>query len=83
MLLFSREFDSPKTDPESGREKFGEAFPPEYVYDALQKTKRLDSKKGRQEDAEEFFGFLLDGLHEEFFSCGFEALKLVVSALER
>jgi ubiquitin C-terminal hydrolase len=48
--------------------EFGEAFSPEYVYDALRGLKRFDSMKGRQEDAEEFLGFLLGGLHEEFLS---------------
>jgi ubiquitin C-terminal hydrolase len=48
--------------------EFGEAFSPEYVYDALRGLKRFDSMKGRQEDAEEFLGFLLDGLHEEFLA---------------
>jgi len=51
-----------------GSEEFGEAFSPEYVYDALRGLKRFDSMKGRQEDAEEFLGFLLDGLHEEFLA---------------
>ncbi|KAI9358563.1 hypothetical protein DFJ73DRAFT_622187, partial [Zopfochytrium polystomum] len=45
-----------------------EAFAPEYVYDALRSLKKLSSSKGRQEDAEEFLGFILDGLHEELFS---------------
>ncbi|CAG8607736.1 15713_t:CDS:2, partial [Acaulospora colombiana] len=45
---------------------FGEHILPDYVYDALRGLKRFDSMKGRQEDAEEFLGFLLDGLHEEF-----------------
>ena len=48
--------------------EFGEALSPEYVYDALRGLKRFDSMKGRQEDAEEFLGFLLDGLHEEFLA---------------
>ncbi|CAO3644989.1 unnamed protein product [Cunninghamella blakesleeana] len=42
-----------------------EPFIPEYVYDALRGKKSFDSLKGRQEDAEEFLCFLLDGLHEE------------------
>ncbi|CAO3624853.1 unnamed protein product [Cunninghamella echinulata] len=45
-----------------------EPFVPEYVYDALRGQKRFDSLKGRQEDAEEFLCFLLDGLHEEMVS---------------
>ncbi|KAJ3264019.1 hypothetical protein HDU77_009538 [Chytriomyces hyalinus] len=42
-----------------------DAFEPEYVYNALRTKSNVDSMKGRQEDAEEFLGFLLDGLHEE------------------
>ncbi|KAJ3216043.1 hypothetical protein HDU67_010003 [Dinochytrium kinnereticum] len=42
-----------------------DAFEPEIVYDALRSLKKISSIKGRQEDAEEFLGFLLDGLHEE------------------
>ncbi|KAI8368165.1 uncharacterized protein BYT42DRAFT_585532 [Radiomyces spectabilis] len=49
-------------------EEYGEPFVPEYVYDALRGKKRFDSLKGRQEDAEEFLCFLLDGLHEEMVS---------------
>lgn len=49
-------------------EPYGEPFVPEYVYDALRGQKRFDSLKGRQEDAEEFLCYLLDGLHEEMVS---------------
>lgn len=69
---FTREFKSKTLNAESGQEKWGDPFAPEYVYDVLQKTGRINSKKGRQEDAEEFFGFLLDGLHEEFSTCLFQ-----------
>ncbi|KAI9023265.1 hypothetical protein DFJ74DRAFT_619482 [Hyaloraphidium curvatum] len=66
VLTFSREFRGPATSPDSGLEVFGEAFAPEYVYDALHRTQKMDTKKGRQEDAEEWFGYLLHGLHDEF-----------------
>lgn len=48
--------------------EYGEPFLPEYVYYALRGLKRFNSMKGRQEDAEEFLCFLLDGLHEEFLT---------------
>ncbi|KAJ3299167.1 hypothetical protein HK104_009849 [Borealophlyctis nickersoniae] len=40
-------------------------FSPDYVYDALRKLHKISTIKGRQEDAEEFLGFLIQGLHEE------------------
>jgi len=48
--------------------EFGESFFPEYVYEALRKYSSSNSLKGRQEDAEEYLGFLLNGIHDEFVS---------------
>ncbi|EIW73321.1 hypothetical protein TREMEDRAFT_73044 [Tremella mesenterica DSM 1558] len=53
------------------------AFIPEHVYEAMKANKRFDFvQKGHQEDAEEFFGFLNDTLHEEI-------LKLVSRSSNR
>ncbi|KAG8217951.1 hypothetical protein J3R82DRAFT_6122 [Butyriboletus roseoflavus] len=45
------------------------SFIPTCVYDALKEKKRFDHMRGgHQEDAEEFLGFYLDTLEEEFLS---------------
>ncbi|KAI7870422.1 hypothetical protein BDF14DRAFT_1774165 [Spinellus fusiger] len=62
LIEFTNEFVVDRNDH---LEPYGKPFVPEYVYDALRGLKRFDSLKGRQEDAEEFLFFLLDGLHEE------------------
>ncbi|KAJ9641444.1 hypothetical protein H2199_005414 [Coniosporium tulheliwenetii] len=47
-------------------EQFGEAFIPEFVYDVIKRLPRFSSmRRGHQQDAEEFLGFLLAELHEE------------------
>ncbi|KAM4017764.1 LOW QUALITY PROTEIN: ubiquitin carboxyl-terminal hydrolase 10 [Anomaloglossus baeobatrachus] len=46
----------------------GAAFEPTYIYRLLTLAKSSLSEKGRQEDAEEYLGFLLNGLHEEMLS---------------
>ncbi|KNC97016.1 mRNA-binding ubiquitin-specific protease UBP3 [Spizellomyces punctatus DAOM BR117] len=70
ILMFLNEFreDEPgrQLDLPDGDDE--DAFAPEYVYDALRAMKKIESVKGRQEDAEEFLGFILDGLHEELLS---------------
>ncbi|KAK9245344.1 hypothetical protein V1506DRAFT_538705 [Lipomyces tetrasporus] len=73
LILFVQEFD-PKTVARFGNNNtksspFGEPFIPEFVYDALRaNTLFANMRRGHQEDAEEFLGFLLDGLHEEFLA---------------
>ncbi|CAN2389258.1 Ubiquitin carboxyl-terminal hydrolase 10, partial [Pristimantis euphronides] len=46
----------------------GPAFEPTYIYQLLTLSKSNLSEKGRQEDAEEYLGFVLNGLHEEMLS---------------
>lgn len=47
-------------------ELYGEPFTPDYIYEAIKNLPRFKTmQRGHQQDAEEFLGFLLDGLHEE------------------
>ncbi|XP_035008902.1 ubiquitin carboxyl-terminal hydrolase 10 isoform X4 [Hippoglossus stenolepis] len=55
----------------------GAAFEPTYIYRLLTLIKSSLSEKGRQEDAEEYLGFTLNGLHEEML-----ALKKLISPQE-
>ncbi|CAJ0627839.1 10372_t:CDS:10 [Entrophospora sp. SA101] len=66
LVMFMNEYKQSKLGDNA--EEYGEPFLPEYVYYALRGLKRFNSMKGRQEDAEEFLCFLLDGLHEEFLT---------------
>lgn len=76
MIMFMREFkviDSAASAEQLRRrlkseelEQYGEQFTPEFVYDAIRKLPRFASmRRGHQQDAEEFLGFLLEGLHDE------------------
>ncbi|ORX90054.1 cysteine proteinase [Basidiobolus meristosporus CBS 931.73] len=68
LVMFINEFQEGPDVESQGVVEYEDAFVPEYVYDALRSLKRFNSMRGRQEDAEEFLGFLLDGLHEECMS---------------
>ncbi|ORY65280.1 uncharacterized protein BCR38DRAFT_341350 [Pseudomassariella vexata] len=47
-------------------EQYGEPFIPEFVYEAIKKLPRFASmRRGHQQDAEEFLGFLLETLQDE------------------
>ncbi|OTB09247.1 hypothetical protein M426DRAFT_135064 [Hypoxylon sp. CI-4A] len=76
MIMFMREYkiiDSAVSVEQLRRrlkseelEQFGEPFTPEFVYDAIRKLPRFASmRRGHQQDAEEFLGFLLEALHDE------------------
>ncbi|CEH15114.1 ubiquitin-specific protease [Ceraceosorus bombacis] len=71
IIQFLREFHPvPSGAPPSAQAlDASEPFVPDFVYDAMRLTKRFDTmRRGHQEDAEEFLGFLLDTLHEELLS---------------
>ncbi|CRK47634.1 hypothetical protein BN1723_007653 [Verticillium longisporum] len=53
-------------------EQYGTSFTPEFIYQAIEPDKRFenmrfidDSQRGHQQDAEEFFGLLLQSLDDE------------------
>ncbi|EAS37112.3 ubiquitin C-terminal hydrolase [Coccidioides immitis RS] len=47
-------------------EQYGSSFIPEYVYQVIRHLPRFrDMRRGHQQDAQEFLGFLFEELHEE------------------
>lgn len=76
MIMFLREFkvlasadsadDLRSMLKQEQLETYGDPVTPEYVYDVIRKLPRFAGmRRGHQQDAEEFFGFLLEGLHDE------------------
>jgi ubiquitin carboxyl-terminal hydrolase 10 len=76
MIMFMHEFKVLKSASSPAQlrqhlkaedlEKYGEPFTPEFVYEAIRQLPRFASmRRGHQQDAEEFLGFLLQGLDDE------------------
>ncbi|KAJ1678953.1 hypothetical protein EV182_003022 [Spiromyces aspiralis] len=71
LILFVDEF--PKCDTGDASFDFDnpfniDPFVPQFIYNALREKKIFQIMKGRQEDAQEFMGYLLDGINDELVS---------------
>ncbi|ORY46553.1 cysteine proteinase [Rhizoclosmatium globosum] len=68
LIRFFDEFEE-DTGKEKKKSKEDDSFDPDFVHAGLLKSmKTVQSRKGQQQDAEEFLGFVLDALHEELFT---------------
>ncbi|ROT41484.1 cysteine proteinase [Sodiomyces alkalinus F11] len=76
MILFMKEFQTIAAGDSAAKlgkilkneelEQYGASFTPEFIYQAIEPDKRFENmRRGHQQDAEEFFGLLLQSLDEE------------------
>lgn len=76
MIMFMHEYKVLRSAPTNEQlrkairgeeiERYGEPFTPEFVYEAIRQLSRFASmRRGHQQDAEEFLGFLLQSLDDE------------------
>lgn len=76
MIMFMHEYKVLKSAPNNEQlrklirgeeiERYGEPFTPDFVYEAIRQLSRFASmRRGHQQDAEEFLGFLLQSLDDE------------------
>lgn len=74
MIAFFNKFQPVEVHTSGKKENeelnYGAAFEPKGVYEVLSVMKSSLSEKGRQEDAEEFLSFLLNGIHDELVGLG-------------
>lgn len=73
LVLFASQFSEVLPQQLTGKSRewnkqelvMGMSFEPKYIYDLLSQVKTTLSQQGKQEDAEEFLSFILNGLHDE------------------
>ncbi|KAM0279225.1 hypothetical protein ACHAQH_004682 [Verticillium albo-atrum] len=76
MILFMKEFQVINSGDSVAKlrrllkneelEQYGTSFTPEFIYQAIEPDKRFENmRRGHQQDAEEFFGLLLQSLDDE------------------
>ncbi|PLB39169.1 mRNA-binding ubiquitin-specific protease UBP3, partial [Aspergillus candidus] len=76
MIMFMKEFrviDAAQTEEQlklrlkpNELEEYGDSFTPEFAYQVIRQLPRFrDMRRGHQQDAQEFLGFLLEEMHEE------------------
>jgi ubiquitin carboxyl-terminal hydrolase 10 len=76
MIMFMKEFrviDAATSEDQlrlrlkpNELEQYGDSFAPEFVYEMVRQLPRFrDMRRGHQQDAQEFLGFLLEEMHEE------------------